>query len=499
MRKLTAILLIAIMILVLGSCSGGSVADVSDTSEAAEESSADQSVAEESEYELFSNLTKTDYDDTVTFLVEGDYAGNYKSFEILAHDESPELISDAVRERNSLVEEYFGVKIAEVRTASSGELIIKARADATTGTQLYDVICPYVTHAASLAGEKLLYNLYELEDIHLDMPYWDQQAVNDLSINNKLYFCVGDANLLALACTHSITFNKKFVTDGIVEDPYTLVAEGTWTYDKLYELGKKVTADSDGESGMTSTDTYGFLVNDNFPTSMYLGSGLKLVGKDSKDMPVLQVTSKTSADIVEKLVNIINDSACSAQIETFAYDVSRRGKETVWTLATEMVAVGNCLFRADTIGNVQRQGEYDCSFGILPIPKYTETQEYYYSNVSIVLAPCFCIHIGVQGERLQMVATILDAINQASTKTSKYAYYEQLLKGRKIQDLDSEAVLDDIFDHRVYELGIVYGWGGVNTIINSVVWSGVNTFSSSLDSIKDAIQQGIDNTTTLIG
>jgi len=493
-KTLIALIIVISMLALLVSCNNTASDTSKDNASTDPTSQAEQSeTSEDEEYVLFSNLPDKNYGgDTITFLVTGDYQAIYYSQEIMPHDSSPELISDAVSERNSLVEEKFGVKIAEIRTASDGEMVTLIRANAQASPSLYDVVCPYIPSASALSLENIFYNLYTLDNIHLDMPYWDQTAVEDMSIANKLYFCTGDMSLLTLGCTHAIVFNKSFVEDGRVEDLYNIVESGEWTYDKLYELGKSVTADSDGVTGMTSTDTYGFILNQNFPTSMYLGSGNKLIGKDTNDMPLLALGSSTSADIVSKLVNIINDASCCAAIESFS-DYSLRGKNNVWELATAMVAEGNTLFRAVAIIDVPDLGAYDCSFGLLPTPKYTVEQENYYSNVSVVYATAYAIPTS-NASRVEEVSIILDALMQASTDTTKYAYYEQLLKGRRIQDPESEAVLDDIFGHRVYDLGIVYAWGGVNNVINTVVWSGSNTFSSSLDSIEDAVKTQMEST-----
>ena len=93
-----------------------------------------------------------------------------------------------------------------------------------------------------------------------------------------------------------------------------------------------------------------------------------------------------------------------------------------------------------------------------------------------------------------MASVIVDAMAQASTDTVKTAYYDTLLKLRKIQDDDGERMLDIIFGGRVYDYGILFGWGGINTFMNDIAFSGSNTFQSKLDSITGAIQSDINNT-----
>ncbi|PKM61448.1 MAG: hypothetical protein CVU97_07175, partial [Firmicutes bacterium HGW-Firmicutes-21] len=168
--------------------------------------------------------------------------------------------------------------------------------------------------------------------------------------------------------------------------------------------------------------------------------------------------------------------------------------------ATEAVAGKRALFRAMSIADVPELGEYECNFGILPIPKYDDTQTDYYSLISTIYATCAAIP--VTNLEYEQAAIILDALCQASTGTVKDSYYQIMLKQRKIQDDESEEMLDLIFDNRVYDLGNIFGWGGesgydassINGFMNAIAFSGTNTFSSTYDSIKSKIQSDLDDT-----
>jgi hypothetical protein len=74
-----------------------------------------------------------------------------------------------------------------------------------------------------------------------------------------------------------------------------------------------------------------------------------------------------------------------------------------------------------------------------------------------------------------------------------------LLKERKIQDNESEEILDTIFNNRVYDLGVIFNWGGnggdgLASFMNKIAFNGSNTFVSTYDSIKDRVQSDIDTT-----
>lgn len=465
----------------------------------AEESSADSASNTVSSDALFGNLPSDTFDNAeIKFLVEGDYMSPYCSEEIMPLESSANVLNTAVADRNALVEDHFKVKISEVRTTSSTEMKTTIRNIVSAGTDDYDIVMPYIPDAAALSLENSFYLLNDFDSIHLDADYWDQGAIQGLSINNRNYFATGDFSVLTLACTHALVFNKDMITDYSLENPYDLVNEGTWTLDKLKEMARKVTSDSDGITGMTAEDTYGYLVNSNFAASMFVASGERLTSKDSDDLPYVTVNSSKGVDVFDKIFDLVNDPQASGHIESLK-EINTSGK-SVYQIATESVANKRTLFRAMAIVDMQELGDYECNFGILPIPKYDETQTEYYSLVSTIYASCAAIPSSNQNP--EMAAVILDAMTQASTKTVKYNYYQIMLKDRKIQDNESEDMLDIIFDNHVFDLGNVFGWGGasvydsnsISNFMNVVAFSGTNTFTSTYETIKGTIQSNLDET-----
>lgn len=490
--------LILLLALLPAACGAESNEAESSSAEASREVSAEES------FVLFSNLpNKTFGGETVTFLVEGDYQQGYRSVEILPHEISDSGLQKAIKDRNNLVEEVFGVEIREVRTENGSDMVNKIRTGAASGTSEYDIVMPYMSDAATLAQEGLLYDLRTLENIHLNESYYDQGSVRDLSIAGKNYFVTGDISLLTWDVTHVLEFNKDMVTDYHLENPYELVRNGQWTLDKLQEMARQVTADTDGTSGMSYMDTYGFLVNRNFVSSMFIGSGQRFSVKNNNDEPELAIYSEESTAVFEKIFNLVNDAQASGLIDLdsggFASTAKAAGL-TVWEAADQATATKRALFHAASLHGILGLGEYDCNFGILPAPKYSEAQDEYYCRVSTLYASCITIPLNVRDVELSSV--IADAMMQASTDTVKHAYIEVIMKNRKIRDDESEEMLDIIFDSCVYDFGSIYNWGGtseydtrsITGFMNDVAFSGVNDFTSRWQTIASAVQSAMEDT-----
>lgn len=500
MKKTTRILCLLLAVLLCGFVAACGESEESSAPEQSVEASKEES---KEEFVLFSNLPEKNYGgETCTFLVVGDFMTTYKSEEICPQETSYDGLKVAVNDRNDKIAERFGVVIEEVRTENSGDMLSRLRNGLTTGIAECDVAMPYMSDAATLALENCFYNLNDMENMHLDMPYYDQGSVEGFSVQDKLFFVSGDASLLSFACTHAIVFNKDMIDDYELESPYDLVGSNQWTIDKLREMAKEVTSDTDGTPGMGYMDTYGFLVNQNFVASMFIGAGQRFTTKNAQDEPEIAMGGESAANVFSKIFDLVNDTTATGKIDgTGDYlSTATSGGKSVWLAATESVASKRALFRAMAVIDILDLGQYECRFGVLPTPLLNEQQEEYFSRVSTIYASCFAIPTNVKDP--EMSSIIIDAICQASTDTTKHAYFDVIMKERKIQDTESEEMLELIFNSRVYDLASIYNWGGaseadansITGFMNTIAFNGTNTYTSSWDAIKGTVEAAMQET-----
>ena len=437
----------------------------------------------------------------IVFLVEGDHRQLYRSSDVLGSEIAPDVIVDAVDARNKRVEELLNIKIKEFRTDATTSMVDLVRTSANVGDNAYDVIMPYIPDAAAMLTEGLLSDLNKYDIFRFNNDYWDGNANKYFSVGGKLFFATGDMTLLAFDCTHALVFNKTVLERfDINENPYELVKQGKWTLDKLLEMAAKVTSDTDGDNKMTYKDTWGFFINSNYATSLFLGSGLTLTGRDSEDMPTIAIASNASAaaDAVGKIVNAFSNERTTILIESFIAEANASGSN-VWAEATKAVAENRALFRSMAIIDMNDLADFEVSYGILPTPKMSESQPNYHSFVSTIYASSLAIPARLDTK--ERSAVVIEAMSAASGDV-KNKYYEVLLKGRRIADEDSSDMLDIIFNNRVYDLGVIYGWGGTsawdpNTLgnfINEIAKSGENTFASTYARIEGAVRAAMEQT-----
>ena len=495
MKRVLAAILVAIMTsCAFTACNNSeqnsSTADHSGVSTAPSVSET-QSEASDEEKDPYEHLRDIDLGEKeIVIYVEDQSSARYYSQEIMPNDLSPDLISSAVASRNQIVEDLLNCHITEVRTRADGEMRNNIYAE-MMGASSYDIVMPYMPAAASLAAEGAFYDLTSFDVINLDRSYWDQRANADLSIAGKLFFSTGDFSLLTFDCTHAIVFNKDVVNSNPdIENPYTLLADGKWTLDALSRNAKLATYESDGEDGLTWGDHWGFYVNSNYTTTMFVGSGERLTRKDSDDFPYLAVKTDRATEVVSKIHEIYTDKAATMQIEQIT-NYAGSGYSDVWSAATGAFADQRVLFRSLAIVDLAELQAYDkVNYGLLPTPKYDESQDEYYNIVSCYYATCFAIPVSV--EDAEKSAAVCEAMAIASTETLRKNYYEVLLKNRFIKDDEGEFALDLIFNNRVFEPGAIYTWGSLSNLIPTVAQSG--NFESTYDSNKDSISAAIEQT-----
>ena len=110
-----------------------------------------------------------------------------------------------------------------------------ARATVLANEDAYDMINARCTAALSMAVEGILYTVEDLPYVDLSKPYWDEKLTDDVNIGPYRYFAVGDLNLTFYDYTSVLLFNKQIVEDNTIENPYQIVYDNRWTFDKYME------------------------------------------------------------------------------------------------------------------------------------------------------------------------------------------------------------------------------------------------------------------------
>ncbi|MBQ3176520.1 MAG: hypothetical protein IJB52_01765, partial [Clostridia bacterium] len=297
-RSLCIILLAGILLGSTVSCGSGTEPET-DTPDTAAISEVNQEEARTPEA-VAAVYADRDYDG-YTFRVGVRDELNWETFDVVAEELTGEAINDAVYNRNTILEETMNIRITEIRHDRPANNLSQS---VTAGTDDYDTVTDGLFIAAPLVTQNMLLDYRNISTIHPEQFYWDPQIYDDCSIAGKTFMKTGDISIMDNLGTWCMLFNKDLIRDHGLDNPYTLVEEGSWTLDKMDEMASAVLLDTDGDGIWTEADTYGFLTEGYNNIALWSCAGLKILTKDAKDLPVYSYDTEQALDVLTKVLDI---------------------------------------------------------------------------------------------------------------------------------------------------------------------------------------------------
>jgi len=409
------------------------------------------------------------------------------SKEIYAEEEINEPINDAVYRRNRKVEEIYDINIAETGCSSSA-LAAEVRTLILAGDDELKVFIPSLTTACLVAGEDLFYNLDDIPNLDLDSPWWDK-TVDQMAIGGNRYFTIGDLMILDKQATRGIHFNKKIIGDYNLENPYELVDKNEWTVDKMYEMMKAVSEDTDSDGKRTELDMHGLMYYNNSMYSQLNALGATVAALDAENMPVITINDDYTQKAFTKLFEVLYDRNTSYNIQSMMF---KKSGKTTGSVDIAKWEAGKVLFWEVGFNNLDWLRASEVDFGIVPYPKYDAEQDFH-SAFYIGGPSALCIP--VSNNDLEMTGTIVEALCAYSSITLRPAYYETCIQGKYTRDEESVAMLDIIFANRVYDLAIINICGKINTALDNLAAACSTNIASTYAKIQSAVESDLDKIT----
>lgn len=396
-----------------------------------------------------------------------------------SQEESGDLLNDAVYQRNRKTEERFNVKITQSPAADTFKKNVSAGIDA------YELYLPVDRDALTFGAEGLIYKIAEIPDVDINKPYWSQSLNECLTIKNDLYFAYGSFNLSVYDYTHVLLFGKQMISDLGLESPYNLVRSGNWTLDKFGEMAKAAVKDLDGNGVMDDGDMYGLVsIDKHVLPCFWIGAGVQSISKTSGDIPQFTLMGDEKfASVIDKIFAVTRDNN--------SWYPGRWADE----LTLRFIG-GHTLFADSTFKGVGDLRSIESDFGIIPYPKYTADQGKYYARVEGGNPGVVPI---TASSGLQMIGTILEALNAESAKMVIPKYYDVTLKTKHARDEESSEMLDLIFDSRIYDLGDTY-WCMIlrDGIFLNMYSKNDRNLASQLEKVEPKINGEIDKVVNAI-
>lgn len=408
--------------------------------------------------------------------------GTYSQEALDFESETGDVLTDALFRRNRKVEEQYNFVFKEiVSTNVQGDLTTSIMA----GDDDYDVGMIVYGWAA---GTDLLLDFFEVPNVDLSKPWWDQNVVEQLSVGGKLTNALSDLMITHRDGTVAMFFNQKLAADYKLPDLYALVREGKWTQDEFMEAARLVAADLNADGAFDDTDLFGYCgITGNTLLYQIMGAGVKLTETDDDGNPVFTMGDEFSVDRITRGVDILRS-------EKFLYNphlgmnTGTDGDQSIFRVFSE----NRALFMSHGIGSANRLRSMETDFGVLPAPKYDESQENYY-NISD--AGKYLV-IPKTAPNAARTGFILEALSYQGYVSVIPSYYETMLKNKLMRDEESIEMLDEYIFPNVVQKGFFRA--PVQSMLESITDSSqiASTIASQKESINAEIKKVLD---TILG
>lgn len=382
----------------------------------------------------------------ITIRILGRDDGTALATEIAAPENTGDVVEDAVYRRNITVEERLNIVIEPQyvnQNVHGGEQINGLlRKSVLAGDNEYDIAANHMSQFTPLILEGCLINLNKLDYIDFDQPWWNQSFKEQIEVDNKLYFAVGDISLTMTKAMYTSFINLDMFTDNFPNDNiYDVVLDGNWTLPKMQEYCKAAYRDLNGNGVYDIEDQFGYMVNKGIHTDAMLGAANVHFIDNSGDTPIFVLDSERTYQFVEAYSALLFSDNCSFLTTDGDDKYILRFKN------------GNSLFTTFMLSGADEYRDMEDDYGMLPLPKLNDSQSEYtgwthngFSAFAIVNTT----------DKPDMAACVLEAMSAESYRYVTEAYFDVALKVKYARDDISSQMLDLIQQSIVFDFGMVY-------------------------------------------
>lgn len=414
-----------------------------------------------------------------------------REFTILTRDDTLEqfeiekltgdLLDDSIYERNVTVSNDFDIDIV-VFNKSYDQVMTTMQSHVGSGLNDYNLYTGHKFAFTSCAQSGYCYNLANIASLDLTQPWWDQNCIENLTIDGKTYLITGDIDPASMCISACFVYNKTMLKElgKSADELNELTRNGGWTLDVMYEYGKDVTFDLNGDGKIEHTSDRYNLTSwmMDVPYSLYYGAGGNFV-TNVDGTPELTYTAEQVANIYEKIYKVI--------IEQNAYYVTAHTDyETCYTVFHS----GRALFCDITLSKITGfVSDMNDPYGILPIPKYDANQKEY---LSFVNGATPFVMVGKSEKNPEFVGTIVEAMATYNYDQVTPKLFQVVTKLQAAQDPESAAMVDYIVRNRIWDLGYYADWE-ITNLVRTGLMDGKSEIAADVAGQANRTSRGLSN------
>ena len=429
-------------------------------------------------------------------------------FWVDANNSEEDVIPYAVYRRNQTIESDYNCKIRQV--ASNGSQL-EFLVDALLNSEKYDLTIITAKPAAQAATQNLLRNLMDSQYIDLKRESFDQNAINELSVKDKLYFVSGDMNVSTMDVAglsivnmymyedHADAIVAEFDNNVAYSNIYNVVNAGEWTMENMLTMAEIANVDAGNDGGELHVLPNGSNSDTQYPGGdvvgyhqylysavwYFYGSGGRITTKGEDGLPKLVIQENTAQTLYDYIFDKFNRKINAHWIP----------HESSAILNLNFLT-GDVLFADCSLFNVRTEiyPKAQFEYGILPIPVYEKGMDYrslvYFYNWAHLWAIPTIVNNVEYAERMMEIMAVYSSLPDSTME----AYYRRTIYLMAAKDNGSRPVMDIIRTSRVYDLALLYpSWGGIEEKLYQIPNRNESEYANIVESQFD-IQDSMDAT-----
>ena len=485
MKKLTAALLLTAMLITsLAACGKGNETPGTTTADAqaAGEPTAEATTAVTTENPYDENGYLKDElpedlnlnGETVNIYI-ADYNSAY-AVDMYAEQLTGDRLKDTVYNVTASVEDRLNVDLAYRTKQFVWADFTNFQADVTneilSGTTSFDLLFGVHHYAAQMVSNTYFADLSKTPHVDLTKPWYNQTILDTVMPTDYISFVAGSFSLVNIKSAFAMYYNADlYASLGRTENLIETVKAGKWTREKLETLIADSYADLDGDNVADPTDRYGLTFGDwnkycCFPAAF----DIEIVGRDETGAYICNFDSERAVDSVTRLCSLIHDNpntlpaGVSTDADANDYMVDSGGGNRV----SKPFMNGNATFTFSLVADAATiSPNVEFNFGILPTPKWDETQENYQTSLQ---RSCYAL-IPTTVSNEEYAGAVLEALSSATYRTLLPEYCEVMLKTRYSNSQEVSDMYSLILNSIIFDPGVEY---------SQIIGAPTDTFRASL-------------------
>ena len=353
------------------------------------------------------------------------------------------IINEALYKRNKNLSEKYNVNISVIK-AGTAEINTNLQAAYNAGTEYCNALYVPMKNISGIASQELLLNIYSIPFVKLEEEYMYPSRIKETSVRDTLYGLYSAAALddRFMWCVY---YNKDVYSSLGFENPYELVKNGDWTWEKFLSYSDSARADLDGNGRiLRKTDRFGHAAAGNtldFVNAVFASIGGKFFSFDENGFPYMDYYdfADSNMDLISRI--------CSKSRSL--YPAENPGNE-----AAEAFLDGRSLFFCDSLLYCSYFANMQDEYGILPMPKLSEEDDYKTYVDEDVCGFAFPNTNSDTG----FLGNIINGLYSSSYDTLKDCVKKSWTRNY-LRDNDSAVMFDYITKNPVYDLAYIHGTG----------------------------------------